>query len=603
MNSRTGCIRAVFALVAAAVTATPAFATGTCVQDEYNSFNGTNKTLSCTANDVSLATASNVVVFQGGLNDGSNKCIAGSPFSFTANFAIKTTSSSARSNIGVFFAGAGQTQAKTGTCSSAILAPVHSCAVVNGVATGSCGSSEYEELDQSINGETAAAHGCGDTSSADGGGTGIQHSVLEVDNVTCPTSTTAVTCPAGSGATGSCLALNYCTSWYQPANGMPVCESPTWSWVGAAIPGTSSKCDCSIVYIPVQPITPSISVSKACNIGGSDSTSCALGAEGGTVTYKVSITDSTPAGQGGVILDQICDNRYGTVYRNSTLTTTQLAACDTSAADGIIGSIDSGSFACTNTTTVNGQYDIANGQTAVCSFTVAHGENLSVTDTATVYTQSDTAANTPATPQPTNTVTVTSSDAPTTAKTSSSVEAAPGAACVTARFDVTVRNTSLADESVTLNSATGVPALNETKTPFGNISALSGDAHTNGSVLGTTCGVAVGSPGLGTLSGVNASTTNGGAYPATLNSGTTAVSPATTPPTSTDGGTYSCKFDGVVCGTPAAITGTTCAYGLSTQISITPNLTGDDVSPAPADVITVTANTLTANICLAITGS
>ena len=556
---------------------------GTCTQDEYNSFNGTNKTLSCTANDVSLATASNVVVFQGGLNDGSNKCIAGGTFSFTANFAINTTSSSARSNIGVFFAGGSQTQAKTGTCSSAILSQPHACAFVNGTSTGTCGSTEYEELDKPINGETADAFGCGDTSSSDGGGTGIQHSVLEVDSVTCPTAATAVTCPAGSGATGSCLALNYCTSWYQPAKGMPVCESPTWSWIAPAIPGTSSKCDCSIVYVPVQPISPAISVSKACNVGGSDSTSCDLGAEGGTVTYKVSITDSTPAGQGGVILDQICDNRYGTVYRNAAAPNT-LTTCTA----GTVGTINSGSFACTGTTLVNGQYDIANGATGVCSFTVNHGENLSVTDTATVYTQSDTAANTPATPQSTNTVTVTSSDAPTTAKTTPSVEAAPGASCVTARFDVTVRNTSAADESVTLNSATGVPALNDTKT-FGDITSLHGVANTNGTVVGTTCGAAA-AAGLGTLSG----SAGAGAFPVTLTPGTG------TPPT-TNGGTYSCKFDGVVCGTPVAIPNV-CSFGLSPQVSVTPNLTGDDVAPN-ADTVTVTATTLTANICLNITGS
>jgi hypothetical protein len=170
------------------------------------------------------------------------------------------------------------------------------------------------------------------------------------------------------------------------------------------------------------------------------------------------------------------------------------------------------------------------------------------------------------------------------------------AACVTGRFDVTVRNQSLADEFVTLNSATGIPALNDTKS-FGDITITHGSASAAGSVTGTTCGIGTAAAGSGTLSG----SLGGGTFPAQLNAGMTAVSPATTPPTSSDGGTYSCKFDGVVCGTPAPITGV-CASGLSTQVSITPHLTGDDVAPN-ADVVTVTPSTLTANICLALTGS
>src|SRR5438094_5936080 len=101
MNSRTGCIKAALALVAATLLATPALAQNqACVQDAYNSLNGTHKNLSCTAGDVKIASVvpGSVVVFQGGLGDGSNKCISGGTFSFTAGFNINTTSSSARSN-------------------------------------------------------------------------------------------------------------------------------------------------------------------------------------------------------------------------------------------------------------------------------------------------------------------------------------------------------------------------------------------------------------------------------------------------------------------------------------------------------------------------
>jgi hypothetical protein len=298
----------------------------------------------------------------------------------------------------------------------------------------------------------------------------------------------------------------------------------------------------------------------------------------------VSIQNTTPANQGGVILDQICDNRYGTVYRNSNLTTTQLAVCDTNPLHGIIGTINANSFACTNTTTTTtGELDIANNQTAVCSFTVQHGENLTVIDTATVYTQSDTAANTPATPQSNLTpVTVISGENPSTATTSATVETAPVAACVTGRFDVTVANTSPTDENVTLKTvgtalgAGYTAALYDNKT-FHDITITHGNAGVTGTVTDTNC--------------------------APVPSSTTTFSHLlgyATNSTLTNGGTYTCHFDGVVCGQPAAITGTSCAYGLTTQVQITPNLVDDDGEGA---TVSVTANTLTANICLAVTGS
>lgn len=572
MRYRTYCMRLGIALAAASMLATTAFAQ-TCVQDEYNSFNGTHKTLSCTANDVSLAGVQpgSINVFTGGIGD---KCVTGGTFSFTANFNIKTSSSSARSNIGVFFAGGSQTEAKTGTCSSAILSEQHACGVVNGVSTATCGSTQYEELDQSINGETPGAFGCGDTSSSDGGGTGIQQSVLEVDNVTCPT--TAPPCPSGIGLDGqTCMALNYCTSWYQPAKGMPVCESPTWSWVSAAVPGTSSKCSCGIVYVPVQPIQPAISVAKSCDIGSdttANQTTCHAGAEGNDVTYTVTVTNTTPnpSVEGGVIIDQICDNQYGSIYRSSSAPSS-LAAC----AAGAITSVTPTFDGCST-------YDVTT-TAATCTFTVTHGENLTVTDQATVYGHSDKSSSSTATPETTNTVTVDSTDAPTTVSTSVSIDA-PNHACVTLPYTVTVQNTSSADESVTLATTgtfgiTGyVPALNDSIT-FGDVTRTHGDAATSGAVTSTTCGQVSG----------------GGVFSQTLAPGTG------TAPT-TDGGKYTCTFNGVICGTPTSTSVASCAAGLSTQTQIQPNLRGDDAAPN-ADTITVSAETFTANVCLVQSGS
>ena len=593
----------VFAL---AVMAAPAFAQ-TCIQDEYNSFNGVSKTLSCTAKDVSVAgiAPGGISVFPGG----GDKCLAGSTFSFTATFEIKTTSSKTRSNIGIFF-GTGQANALTGTCSQAILSPPHQCVGDSAVTCGDTGSpTGYEELDQAINGETGpsspgATAGCGDTTSADNTtlfGAGTQAATLEVDNVTCPLS-------------GNTLSLPVCTGWFQPTTGMPVCESPgpSYPWVAAAVPGTTSKCSCSILSIPVQPITPMATVAKSCNIPPDTTAgkvSCDAGQEGHDVVYTVTITNTTPTGEGGIVIDQICDSAYGQIFP----------------ASGTCPAGTPGHTFVSGTTCPPAP--IANGGSGSCTFTVSHGENLSVTDTATVTGHSGLVASSLFGPDNSNMVTVTSSDAPTTAKTTKGLEPGPQAACVTLRYDATVTNTSSADESVTLNSVGTlgtpgyVPALHDSR--YGDITTTHGSASLDGSVTGTTCGAS----GQGTLSG----SPGAGAFPHMLAPGTG------TPPTS-NGGSYTCQFDGVICSTPAVPlgpivttagtcstgdTGTpgnctagkppatactsnaqcnvTCAEGLQERDMVTANLTGDDPSPN-ADTITQTEHQFTANVCLVQSG-
>src|SRR3954465_14434314 len=119
MSMTTGCCKklsVVFVLLAVAIMAAPAFA-GNCLKD-------VSRANSCTANDVSVAAVKNstVNVYSGGI-PGTNQCIEHGQFSFTAEFEVKTTSSSTRSNIGIYF-GTGQNSALTGTCTNQILAPL-----------------------------------------------------------------------------------------------------------------------------------------------------------------------------------------------------------------------------------------------------------------------------------------------------------------------------------------------------------------------------------------------------------------------------------------------------------------------------------------------
>ena len=125
----------------------------------------------------------------------------------------------------------------------------------------------------------------------------------------------------------------------------------------------------------------------------------------------------------------------------------------------------------------------------------------------------------------------------------------------------------------------------------------------NPNILGTTCGVASGNPGLGDLSTVTTSTTscvnggtpptftscNGGSLPATLPGGTGTVAN----PTSTNGGVYQCEFDVQFCG------GLDAMGCLSAQPdSVNATLKGDETADT---AFTQAANTLHVKSCIVTT--
>ena len=566
MSCPTSCCRRlslIFALLVMAILAAPALGQNNCLKD-------VSRANSCSANDVSVAAVKNgtVNVYSGGIA-GTNQCIEHGQFSFTAEFEVKTTSSSTRSNIGIFF-GTGQNSALSGTCTNQILAPLHPCAFVNNVSTATCGDANYSEKDQSINGEPGvqtnpAQASCGDTASGDNStdfGPGTHQAVLEVKNVTCPAATS--TCPAGSGINGPCLQLPVCSSWYQPANGMPVCESPApdYPWVAAAIPGAPSKCTCGTIFVPVTPVTVAPKVAKACNTAITNTTpafdfsgttgagtpnNCDAGAEGSQVTYTVAIKSTATLAGNNTVVDQVCDDQYGTIYSAFTPSTCPAGK--------------SGITATNVSCPPGGSTGIAPGATETCTFTATVGENLTgLTDTVSASGHSSLNSSSTFTNTQSNSVTVTSSDAPSTATTTKSVDSL-AAGCATVRYAVDVHNSSGGDENLSLS------ALNDSS--FGAITSV------HGSVLGTTCGQPA-AGGAGTLSG----SPGAGALTAIINTG----------------GDYQCKFDAQICGALTTINlpnppGGTC-LGLQHQNKVTPTLAGDE-----GEAVTQTGNTLTENVC------
>jgi hypothetical protein len=523
-----------------------------CLQDEFTAA-GNNQKLNCTANDVKVAKVINIRNL-----DGSAKttCNSGETISFIADFLVQTTSSSSRSNIGLYFGtgGASQTTALTGTCSDNIIPPKHTCA---GSAV-DCGSSSYNELDTTISGDN-----CGDTSSTDptvcldatnmvvdcSSPSAIltfpstQVVTIEIDGFNC-------SAPAGTNQ----LVLPNCTSWQIPGKVTKCSASePNYPYPldingkPEAIPGSPSKCNCDSIPLGITVQSPVATVAKSCNTNDQPTgtnTSCTLSPEGGTVTYTVAITNNSNFGD--IIVDQICDSAYGTVFRANSFTGSTCSA----------GS--KGSIAGTNCSAL----DIAKGSPQSCTFTADQPENTTVDNIVAVSGHGESTGSFG--PTDSNEVTVVSGEATTTATLTKTLSSTTDA-CTTVRYQVDVKNTSAAgtDETVTLSSLTD--------DHFGDITKYTGTGNAN--VLGTTCGV---DAGVGTLAG----TAGAGTLPHTplaLNAH------------------YICQFDAEFCGPVTTITPTanSSCTGISHTNHVTANLTGDE-----GEVVSYTYTTLTVYQCL-----
>jgi hypothetical protein len=297
--------------------------------------------------------------------------------------------------------------------------------------------------------------------------------------------------------------------------------------------------------------TPGVSVQKSV-----DKTS--LDDPGGTVTYIVAVTNDK-SNFGSVTLNQICDNVYGTIA-----TVAGQPACPTGSLDGT---------ATVTSSSCNLPATIALGDTFNCTFTAKMTEqNSPVTDIATangVGADGKTGFSTQS-----NSVTVTVNEAASTATITKRMEGTL-AGCATVRYGVDIKNTSAADETLTLQkSAGGTPpiiALNDSQ--FGDVTKVQGN------VLGTTCGIASGNYGLGTM--------------ASGQSGQLQSTADVLPATILVGGHYICQFDAQFCGGIGSIdTGTGTCSGIQNTDTITPALIGDE-----GEAVSKTGGSLTVSEC------
>lgn len=594
--------------------ASPASAGQRCLQSEF-AFSGAHQTLGCTANDVRVAKAINIRNPTTGAT--LSTCFGGTRFSFLADFLVVTSSTSSRSNVGLYMNLQDESAltATDSSCADNILSPKggpgtpyasHFCTDSSGVL---CGSSHYDELDPQVDSKgNPTPDNCGDSTSGD------PTVCLDANSnvVSCPapangstfTAAQIVTieindflCQAPTGQTS--LVLPNCTSWQIPG-GTIQCDdlgaeaSGSWPFNDAAVPGTPSKCNCETITLPITPVSYSISTTKTPN-------PTSLVEPGGNFTYTVGVTNTSDASLGSfgdIAINQICDNRFGNIATVKMCKggTNALNSCSTDAdctgggtcftpnacAAGSLcsgqctgsgapftcctgagtGCTNAGSSCATPVSCSLPSAPIAPGATvsSLCSFTgnYSPGTEGTLTDTVTVNGLGEGGG--PATANASATVTV--SEGPATVQTSKTLV---NFGCATARYQVEVDNTSAAmtDESESLTALTD--------TAYGSITSVHGSG--NGAVLGTTCGVV---NGLGTLAG----TANGaGTLPATMAPNT---------------GKYICEFDGQFCGT-LGTAGTGCTSGLEHVNTV--NATVIDDNNEGHTVTGTTSSTLTVDTC------
>ena len=510
----------------------------TCAQDLFTAA-GNSQTLNCSAKDIVITGASNPRNLDG---SSLNTCVTGQPFNLLVDFTVVSQSDKTRSNVGLYIGtipvGQAGSSALSGSCTDNIMADLHlkgtgtSCTA----GTSTClGDANYSELDGTT------SDNCGDAA------TKSTHTVtVELDGVVCPK----------VGATST--TLPDCTTWQVPGSTLTCFSQPGSGWPfvpSAAIPGSPSKCHCGQVSIPITPISPSISEKKSV-------TPASIVEPGGVFHYTAVTTNTTP-GPLDVTINQLCDDKFGNIATATTSPAQNPCAAGSlcSAPNNVAGSTCATNIKCSLPAT------IAQNAAVTCTFdgTVTGTEPLTVKDTVTANGVGGGAV-----VSAHDSISVSIGEAAAKAQLIKSLDGARE--CATARYKVEVDNLSAAgtDETEALTK------LLDDK--FGDITAL-GVAGANPTVVGTTCGVASGSAGLGTLSGA----TGAGALGTSI-----AV-----------GGNYTCEFDGQFCAALSSVGG--CTTGLENKDTVTATLTQEDGfcsgGPTPGALCTKDADCGTGGTC------
>ena len=212
-----------------------------CIDNQWKA-HGNTQDLTCTANDVRIAEASNVRDLSG---NPLTTCYGGTTFDFIADFTVELTAQ-ARHDLGLYFATDGDPNgdgALTGTCDANLVLDRYTDQNIPSVAFG---SDDWINLDPYLTPESKAQpeDACGDIGAVHN----PQIVTVLVEDALC-----ADTDDPPDGLVN----LPNCTSWRQPGS------NETCMIVDDAFPGSPSKCNCDITFnIPVLVETPEGSLTK-----------------------------------------------------------------------------------------------------------------------------------------------------------------------------------------------------------------------------------------------------------------------------------------------------------------------------------------------------
>lgn len=421
-----------------------------CMQEVWTA-HGNNQNLTCTANDVSLSSVTNICLVdaQGNVikcEDGDPSthdltCNSGQQFYIAANFSMPLTAQ-ARYDLGLYTSSDGDPngdRALTGACTDNII-----------TAANAVPASNFLQLDPSPD-------ICGDIND-----THNPQVFRQIIQLTC----------SDSDNNGQ-VNVPWCTSWRQPGSN-EVCDSSTFTTAGTwdAFPGSPSKCNCGDLNIDVFFETASITVDKVVS-------PTTVPEIGGDVQYTVTVTNHAQVSS--VQLNSLTDS----IYHDITTT----GHDGITATDCALVNIQAGNTPDADPATVNNPY--------VCSFTVHMGvgdAGQTVTDTVKAcgsdqfgHTGDPNDPNSPLCD--TGQATVTYTDTPITPGLVKDATATVAAvAQVDVNFTVTVTNNNPVNDTLTLQTLTD--------NKFGDITTVHAAGGGFAQVVSTNCGQSgLGDPG------------------------------------------------------------------------------------------------------------
>jgi hypothetical protein len=271
----------------------------TCIQDVWKA-HGNKQNLTCTANDVTLSSATNINITTGGsCAGGVCSCFAGQTVTFTADFRMDLTADT-RYDVGFYIATDGDPNhdgAITGTCSA------------NASLTTNTAAANFVNLD-------AAPDVCGEIE----GPSGSAHNPLFV------TATISAQCP---GTAGQKLQLPFATTWRQPGSN-EVCDGTgvnNGTTTNDVFPGAPSKCNQGTLVLDITSVSTTLNVTKTANTASVPET-------GGSASYTVRVDNTSAI---AVTLTSLSDNQYSDITAVGGAVTATTCVPDASAATCEVG--------------------------------------------------------------------------------------------------------------------------------------------------------------------------------------------------------------------------------------------------------------------------